>query len=190
MERKDLSEIIECYDIRKTGEIFTLDGKKVSQYDNGYGYLNIRHNGSYYRVHRLVATKFIPNPENKSDVNHIDGNKKNNSLDNLEWTTRSENVQHAHKSGLITEKATEARRRNGKAAGKKYGKLVGESNRIKIDFYIQDKFIRTYESSLAAHFDLGISPNRILAQCRGKKFQVTKRNEKYKDYNFKFNEER
>lgn len=52
-------------------------------------------------VHRLVALTFIPNPENKATVNHKDGNKLNNKIDNLEWSTIQENTIHAYKSGLI-----------------------------------------------------------------------------------------
>lgn len=52
-------------------------------------------------IHRLVASVFVPNPENKPEVNHIDGNRLNNQASNLEWVSRQENVTHAKNTGLL-----------------------------------------------------------------------------------------
>lgn len=75
--------------------------KLLSPTDNGHGYLSIRkpHGGTAY-VHRIVALSFLPNPYNLPEVNHIDGNKHNNCVSNLEWVSRSENIRHALKLGL------------------------------------------------------------------------------------------
>ena len=60
-----------------------------------------RKNKKIFRVHKAVAETFIPNPNKKVTVNHIDGNKQNNVINNLEWATYSENTQHATRMGLI-----------------------------------------------------------------------------------------
>lgn len=68
-----------------------------------YPMVQLRKNGKFksFLVHRLVAIHFIPNPENKREVNHIDGNKNNTSLSNLEWNTPEENMKHAYSIGLL-----------------------------------------------------------------------------------------
>ncbi len=71
-------------------------------YGNSYYYVSLSKNGKVkrFKVNRLVAQAFIPNPKNKPQVNHIDGNKLNNKADNLEWCTQSENMKHASMFGL------------------------------------------------------------------------------------------
>ena len=73
-------------------------------YDKGCGYLIVTlcHEGirKNKRVHRLLGEAFIPNPQNKAHINHIDGNKLNNCITNLEWNTPTENTNHAIKLGL------------------------------------------------------------------------------------------
>lgn len=66
-----------------------------------YGHLVTRLGvgSKHYSVHRLVAKAFIPNPDNKPEINHIDNNTRNNIVTNLEWVTHAENMQHCHAQG-------------------------------------------------------------------------------------------
>lgn len=75
---------------------------KGSLSDNGYLIVGLYRNRKMKNklVHRLVARAFIPNPENKPEVNHEDGNKLNNCVGNLSWMTEKENQQHSLKIGL------------------------------------------------------------------------------------------
>ena len=83
--------------ITQEGFLVTATGLAV-QGNMAKGYLGFR--GQY--IHRLVAEKFLPNPYNLTDVNHKDGNKHNNHVDNLEWCTRSHNIKHAWDNALNT----------------------------------------------------------------------------------------
>ena len=100
------------YSISEEGEVWSEKSKKfLSIYPDKDGYLlcGITHAGKrkLHKIHRLVALTFIPNPENKPQVNHIDGNKANNHIDNLEWASAKENINHAWASGLSKSKLTE-----------------------------------------------------------------------------------
>ena len=71
--------------------------------DNGYYKVGLYRNGKAknFKIHRLVAEAFIPNPNNYPQVNHIDGHKNNNCVDNLEWCDNSYNMKEAYRIGLI-----------------------------------------------------------------------------------------
>jgi hypothetical protein len=94
---------IECtdYEVSATGVIRNMDTKEVKNYViNAGGYARISLHNAKASVHRIVAGVFIPNPDKLPVVNHKDGNKLNNSVDNLEWVTHSDNTQHAYDTGL------------------------------------------------------------------------------------------
>lgn len=93
------------YLIDKSGNIFSLMRRRLIKPHTDGRYLKYRlmdHEAfmTSKRVHRLVAQTFIPNPSNLPEVNHLDGNKNNNHVTNLEWCTRAHNQQHAYNTGL------------------------------------------------------------------------------------------
>ena len=114
---KDIPEYENLYQVSSYGRIKSLDhytkdvnktqfikGRilKPQHQTTGYYKVTLSKNGikKQYTIHRLVAKTFLANPENKIEVNHIDGDKLNNNISNLEWTTPKENTRHAIKSGL------------------------------------------------------------------------------------------
>lgn len=96
---KDVVGYEGLYKVSSLGRVKGKKGIIKTQYNNHkYPLLHLYKNGvsRAYTVHRLVAMAFIPNPEHKPQVNHIDGDKSNNNLDNLEWATESENQIHRY----------------------------------------------------------------------------------------------
>lgn len=125
MRRKDIQGYEGLYYVTDSSEVFSYDrqhfmkmhnkyctvyGKKIKTSVNNNGYVKVVLCSNYkiknYLLHRLVAIAFIKNKKRLPDINHIDGNKKNNSIENLEWVTKSQNTRHSisigrHKSPFL-----------------------------------------------------------------------------------------
>lgn len=146
------SEFSKYYEVSTKGNIRKIKNKKIiSQHiRNGYKavclYNPENKNKNTSNVHRLVALAFISNPDNKIFVNHKDGNKENNVLENLEWVSAKENSEHALNTGLH-----------------KGGKC-----RPVIQLSLEDIYISTFNSILEASKETGANNRKISEVCKGK----------------------
>lgn len=156
---KDVINYEGLYQISNLGRVKTNKTQLIKKNSiDKYGYyiigLWIKGERKTFKVHRLVAQAFIPNPENKPTVNHKDGNKLNNNVENLEWATNQEQLIHSNrvlgKKGVISEKCRE------KQLEKQRRKIIRSDGKI-------------YNSIEEAHKDIGVSYSNIWKCCKGKR---------------------
>ena len=99
-------ENFENYEVSTLGRVKNTTTYRMMKLNSKGGYLCISLVNTFrqnaFKVHRLVALAFIQNPKNKTDVNHMDKNKHNNNISNLEWNTRAENNLHGKLNVIIT----------------------------------------------------------------------------------------
>lgn len=143
-----LNNIITDYSVSTEGEVKkdTTNYFLSQSIQQDYKFVSLLINGQAkrMRVHRLVAMAFIPNPENKPYVNHINGDKGDNNVENLEWVTPSENTIHAVKIGLMS---------NGR-------------KRPVIQYNLNGEKMATFESASEAARQTGGSQSKITLCCR------------------------
>lgn len=160
-EWKDIPNYEGLYQASTEGEIKSYYTGKILKQEiskNGYCKFMLCKNRKrkLYSVHRLIAMTFIENPNNYPIINHMDSNKTNNCVSNLEWCTQKYNMQHAYT--YICIKPT--------WLGKK-GKLHPSS--VKIEQYdLNDNFIKTWNSMMDIKRILNIDCSNISKCCKGK----------------------
>jgi NUMOD4 motif/HNH endonuclease len=136
------------YEVSDLGRVRNIKTKrilKLQKTKNGYLTTSSLTQKPLY-VHRLVMISFGENPSNKKTINHISGNKTDNNLSNLEWSTHSENTYHAYASGLFKNKT-----------------LLGKVSQLSID----GKLINTFHSAFFAGQQTGIANASIGAVVKG-----------------------
>jgi hypothetical protein len=165
----------------KNGRIVPVEARIMTQSLTKDGYLfismskdNIR---KFPKIHQLVANAFIPNPNNYTCINHKDGDKLNNSIDNLEWCTFAENNKHAYATGLrvVSDKTRQQMidlgnkygSINGKKAGYKNIVKAQEASRKKVVIW-KDNFYQEFESEWAACQFIGCAKGSVGRVAAGK----------------------
>ena len=170
---KDIEGYEGRYQVSNFGNVKSLNYKHTGEEKimqsckDKIGYLHIKlfMNGKpkMYKVHRLVAQAFISNLENKPQVNHIDGDKTNNRVTNLEWTTQEENMRHAYKNGLKVQTEEIKKKIGLSRLGKYKGRNSYNCKKVKCVstgevFYSLNEAGEKYN----------ISPSSITECCRGR----------------------
>ena len=162
------------YEISNKGNVMSLSyhqtgkPKLLAQFPDKKGYLQVDLKKKYIKVHRIVAETFIPNPENKPQINHIDGNKSNNSVENLEWCTQSENQKHAYKNGLKPKSMKRAKSLEVKQLLDKHREEINDKRKMPvIATNLKTGEKHRFESQSEASRQLGVYQNCIRRICYG-----------------------
>lgn len=168
---RDIKNYENLYQVSDTGQVRNSKGEVLSPFDNrGYERVCLHKEGESkkYLVHRLVASTFIPNNGDGKQINHIDLNKKNNHVDNLEWVTGSENVKHAIES--IPDRL-DSLKENMSVIGKKYHCLGVEASKKSVIQIDKDTgaTIAVFESAREASRVTGANYKNISQVCLGKR---------------------
>lgn len=159
----------------------TETGKILKTYKDRYGYITtaIKYKGKtkHYLIHRLIATAFIPNTENKPHINHINTIRDDNRIENLEWTTPKEN----NNNPLTRKHLSTAMKIYGSMLGKK-GKLCPNS-KIVLELNREDnnKIDRLWFSTMDIERERGIVNQKVSDICKGKRRRTPEYNFMYVD---------
>jgi hypothetical protein len=151
------------YLVTVDGRVFSLHTMRFLSLLKKNDYIYVKIGSKSYRMHRLVAQTYLPNPENKPQVNHIDGNKHNNMLCNLEWATHSENMQHACDTGLRP--VSDLMRENGR---RMKGNLYTEGNPHTMKLVLNEETGIYYESATEAAKSFNVSKHSMWRLLNGK----------------------
>ena len=155
---KRIPDYEDLYMVSNFGRIYSIGYRKIlrGEYIDGYKFVKLKRNRKTQKiaVHRIVASVFIPNPENKPYVNHIDGVKDHNTSDNLEWVTKAENTQHAIKIGL-------------RPSYVHIGKgMYSPNSKIVLQSTLDGQPIKIWYGTSEASRELGINQSSIAYDCR------------------------
>lgn len=169
------------YQINEKGEVrHKIKGNILKQGIGKIGYPVVslwkNNKGKTHSIHRLLAEHFIPNPENKREVNHKDGVKHNNNLNNLEWVTTSENIKHSYDNGLNYFSELGRKSISEKVRERSLGNSYRSKKVLQLDF--NGNIIKEFESAVEAAKENGISFSMVCCLCRGSKSS--------KKYKFKY----